>query len=1164
MTHLLSRTTAYLTAAAALATAAPTLAQASYTQGFDDLAGGLAALTAQGYQFRDQTIASGPPWWNAAFEVTSGFGGQPPQSGAGFLYYTGTTNAQGSATVSAWAILPAIPNQAAGDVLSFWYRGAGFNEGPFSSPGSVEVRYSPAGGTGTGTTPASVGDFTTLVTSFVPVENAPYTQLSVPVPGPGRLAVRILGAVTVFEYGPALQLDSLSFNPGAPPFPVPQPGQAVTWTAAMSPITLTADVTIPAGAIVNVDPGVEIRIGADRTLHVVGRLVASGTLAAPVRITQLGAVGEVAPFTGGLLDLSHVTVDAHIHPRTGAVLRARDCTFTSRGSIVNAFDTLADPTHSVLRLEGCTFQGSTVQMHKVMASLEGVAFLQLSQFTDVLLLGYVKLDDVALDGSALWLGKDIAAQPVFVDDVTVRNSALHGGLYLSRSTNFLLGPGNVLQNNRWPVEFGAGGAGLLAGSVVPTSGNVDDYVVDTDDNDPGGRVVWGALAVPYVVRTSRFVGRHDILPGARVQFMPGLGWTSDGFGRLEARGTEAAPIVFEPRIPGLPWAGLDFTNPTASQRLEHCVLRGGTKGAGGALHIDSCLFEQNATGLVSGEHDWVIVRGSRFVGNAVGIDAAIGSPFFDGAILCESPEDPNSFTGNTLAIEASNNNIPNAARSNWWGHPSGPFHPVLNPSGLGDPVLVLNGGALPFQPVLTAPPDFTDSPPEVAWLDGRDLALEPGATHLLTFRASDDGQLASHRLWFSPNGSAPGSFQLLGTFGPEVRTVPFTVPQIGTQINGQLAFLRIESIDDQGQVGFDDLDLFISDPSLAGTVTLTTNVTGAHTPGDHFEVTFTTSGVSPVVSPSVRGYLLLDNDGESFALGAGTYSLNQLPGGLTMPEVSTDRARLGLLLQGTLNQARWHFSEPFAIRPHALIGDAAPTVTMTAPAAGAVFPGGGWMPVRWLAQDDEGLRSFDVQVSTDDGRTWMVAARDLPGSARGFDWRLPASVGVAALRVRVIAHDSRFQNSSDGDQRVVRIDPSGPGLAYCTPQPNSTGATGVVFGQGSRRVVDNDLRLTALRLPGNATGYLLNAPQQGNAPFPGGSAGVLCLGGPVGRHLAQVGNTGSTGLLSVQVNLTALPRPSGPVSVQVGQTWHFQFWHRDSVQGAPTSNFTEGYSVTFE
>ncbi len=103
-------------------------------------------------------------------------------------------------------------------------------------------------------------------------------------------------------------------------------------------------------------------------------------------------------------------------------------------------------------------------------------------------------------------------------------------------------------------------------------------------------------------------------------------------------------------------------------------------------------------------------------------------------------------------------------------------------------------------------------------------------------------------------------------------------------------------------------------------------------------------------------------------------------------------------------------------------------------------------------------------------------------------------------------------------------------------------------------------------MPLNAFGYFLTSSIQAAVPNPGGSAGVLCLGGQIGRYVGpgQIRNSGLTGAISLVLNLTRTPTPVGFVSVMVGETRNFQAWHRDSTAGGvATSNFTDGLRVTF-
>ena len=117
---------------------------------------------------------------------------------------------------------------------------------------------------------------------------------------------------------------------------------------------------------------------------------------------------------------------------------------------------------------------------------------------------------------------------------------------------------------------------------------------------------------------------------------------------------------------------------------------------------------------------------------------------------------------------------------------------------------------------------------------------------------------------------------------------------------------------------------------------------------------------------------------------------------------------------------------------------------------------------------------------------------------------------------------------------------------------------------GSSVVGLNDLVLEAADLPPNSFGFFLTSQSQGFVTSPGGSAGNLCLGGAVGRYVGQgqIQNSGGSGEISLVLDLTAMPTPTGFVPVQPGDTWNFQAWYRDANPG-PTSNFTDAVSVRF-
>ncbi len=143
---------------------------------------------------------------------------------------------------------------------------------------------------------------------------------------------------------------------------------------------------------------------------------------------------------------------------------------------------------------------------------------------------------------------------------------------------------------------------------------------------------------------------------------------------------------------------------------------------------------------------------------------------------------------------------------------------------------------------------------------------------------------------------------------------------------------------------------------------------------------------------------------------------------------------------------------------------------------------------------------------------------------------------------------------------------SGPiGTPYCSANPNSTGNASELAAVGSPFVSSNDVTLTASGLPTFSFGFFIVSDMAGFVANPGGSEGNLCLGGSVGRYVGpgQVMSSLGTGSITLAIDLTSIPRPTGSVATAPGDTWHFQLWHRDSGATGPTSNFTNGRTIVF-
>lgn len=156
-----------------------------------------------------------------------------------------------------------------------------------------------------------------------------------------------------------------------------------------------------------------------------------------------------------------------------------------------------------------------------------------------------------------------------------------------------------------------------------------------------------------------------------------------------------------------------------------------------------------------------------------------------------------------------------------------------------------------------------------------------------------------------------------------------------------------------------------------------------------------------------------------------------------------------------------------------------------------------------------------------------------------------------------IADDLDIQNgtSSDYNANAVPDDCECFEQDYCTATPNSTGlATGITSG-GSLSRAANSFFVEAYNGPPNANGIFLASQHAQQVLF---GNGYLCVAGPLYRlgvtPLDFLGNAHR------QLDFNALP--SG-MSIDGGETWHFQYWHRDPAAGGANVNLSPGRRVAF-
>jgi len=121
---------------------------------------------------------------------------------------------------------------------------------------------------------------------------------------------------------------------------------------------------------------------------------------------------------------------------------------------------------------------------------------------------------------------------------------------------------------------------------------------------------------------------------------------------------------------------------------------------------------------------------------------------------------------------------------------------------------------------------------------------------------------------------------------------------------------------------------------------------------------------------------------------------------------------------------------------------------------------------------------------------------------------------------------------------------------YCSTNPNSTGEAAVIDCEGSLDLSSGDFALTASALPTNF-GQFVAGTVAWEIPFGNGFSCINPMGawyrfGPV--------------LFAGDGTVRAEMPPGHPFLP--GETWHFQYWYRDPVEGFGF-NLSDAISVTF-
>jgi len=186
---------------------------------------------------------------------------------------------------------------------------------------------------------------------------------------------------------------------------------------------------------------------------------------------------------------------------------------------------------------------------------------------------------------------------------------------------------------------------------------------------------------------------------------------------------------------------------------------------------------------------------------------------------------------------------------------------------------------------------------------------------------------------------------------------------------------------------------------------------------------------------------------------------------------------------GVMHCIMMHVPEP--------IGGASPTAYVQTLNGGEVLQPGSSISIDWISDDDKGVSSSDIQLSTDGGVTFSsTIATGLPASG-SYNWTVP-DVCSGDARVRVVVSDADGNSGSDDSDAGFTINGSGCSAAniiYGTGKAGTLGVPSLSAANPPRIGSGWTLDLTSARPAGQATLLMGTTP----LAFPFDGTNVLLL-----------------------------------------------------------------------
>lgn len=111
-----------------------------------------------------------------------------------------------------------------------------------------------------------------------------------------------------------------------------------------------------------------------------------------------------------------------------------------------------------------------------------------------------------------------------------------------------------------------------------------------------------------------------------------------------------------------------------------------------------------------------------------------------------------------------------------------------------------------------------------------------------------------------------------------------------------------------------------------------------------------------------------------------------------------------------------------------------PAITLLAPTGGEVMPGGATFTIRWQSDDNVGVATHDIALSTDAGKTFSTPiASGLGGNSQTYTWSVPAGIAPSRTAVLQVTATDAAGNAQSASSDLLTLIGSG-----FTPNANVT------------------------------------------------------------------------------------------------------------------------------